>query len=71
MSASDAPPWRCESCRHWKPTPKGLGEGECYQLLWSGADNGPHVWGEYADLTIAVTPDFGCVLHEPKEATQG
>ncbi len=62
---TDAP--RCATCKWWDPESKGVKSRICDLLSYRyvegfDANNG---------VGIVTGPDFGCVLHEPKEQVEG
>jgi hypothetical protein len=67
---------RCATCKHWEGDAED-GSGCCARISLEGKTDDPgHAYmvaiGDdethaYADMYTG--PDFGCVLHEPKEPT--
>ena len=53
---------RCATCRHYRQK-----DGECDV---PSVKSGPRmsVSGMHTEGFLSVSPDFGCVLHEPKES---
>ena len=65
----------CRDCKHWDypgdGLPEGVPFGSCV-LFEQAMSLKAEIWcfrtsGEYADATLATSPDFGCVEFMEKE----
>lgn len=62
---------RCATCKHWKQSRKDNSQGNCNAVVMGEEYPEPKppmfILIDYYETPLETRPDFGCVLHEPKE----